>query len=86
VDTLESHKEWVKQIEQLEGSKLTFPIIDDSDKKISTAYGMLHPADMSKSTVRSLFIVNPAKFVPSVKPCKLSRIDPLNPTGTENSG
>jgi alkyl hydroperoxide reductase subunit AhpC len=52
----------VKQIEEIEGTKFTYPIIDDSSKNVATQFGMLHPADMSKSTVRSLFIINPERY------------------------
>ena len=41
VDTVESHKEWIKDINEVNDVDLKFPIIADADRKISTLYDML---------------------------------------------
>lgn len=63
VDPLKDHNAWSKDIEQTQGTALNFPLIADADKKISNAYGMIHPNADDTFTVRSVFIVGPDKKV-----------------------
>lgn len=63
VDTVESHKGWINDINDTQNVELDFPIIADKDKSISEAYGMLHPNASATLTVRSLFIIAPDKTV-----------------------
>ncbi len=63
VDPLKDHNAWSKDIEQTQGTPLNFPLIADADKKISNAYGMIHPNADDTFTVRSVFIVGPDKKV-----------------------
>src|SRR5688500_9805148 len=44
VDPVEKHKDWAKDIEETQGHAPNYPIIADSDFKVSKQYGML-PAD-----------------------------------------
>jgi alkyl hydroperoxide reductase subunit AhpC len=39
-NTIESHGGWIKDIDEIHGSKLNFPIIGDKDRKIAYAYDM----------------------------------------------
>jgi thioredoxin-dependent peroxiredoxin len=59
VDPIEDHNEWVKDIEETQGTELNFPIIADSDGKIADLYEMVHPNSDAKLTVRSVFVVGP---------------------------
>lgn len=63
VDTVESHKGWINDINETQNVEVNFPIIADKDKTISEAYGMLHPNASATLTVRSLFIIAPDKTV-----------------------
>jgi alkyl hydroperoxide reductase subunit AhpC len=63
VDPLDSHKGWVGDIEETQGTKLNFPIIADSDRKVSDLYDMIHPNASDTFTVRSVFIIGPDKKV-----------------------
>lgn len=63
IDDLESHKGWVKDIEETQNVKLNYPIIADEDKNVSTLYDMIHPNEDDKATVRSVFIISPDKKV-----------------------
>lgn len=63
VDSVESHKEWIKDINETQNTTINFPIIADEDRKVAEAYGMIHPADAGNLTVRSVFIIDPAKNV-----------------------
>ncbi|MBT5626728.1 MAG: peroxiredoxin [Chloroflexi bacterium] len=60
VDELSSHAGWVKDIEETQNVKLNFPILADTDKKVANLYGMIQTED-NKMTVRSVFIIDPAK-------------------------
>lgn len=63
VDGAESHKEWIKDINETQQTEVNFPIIADEDKKVSTLYDMIHPNANSNLTVRSVFIIAPDKTV-----------------------
>ena len=63
VDGLESHKLWIKDINETQNTTVNFPIIADEDKKIATLYDMLHPNASEKFTVRSVFVIGPDKKI-----------------------
>ena len=63
VDPLGKHADWLKDIEETQGSAVDFPIISDEDRKVSEAYDMIHPGVSDKATVRSVFVVGPDKKV-----------------------
>ena len=68
VDPVKSHEEWLTDVVAHCENKIEvkFPIIGDSDRKISTAYGMFDEAAVAAAggqdlplTIRCVFIVNP---------------------------
>ena len=61
VDELESHERWVGDIEDTQGVRLNFPLIADHDRKVANLYEMIHPNADNVFTVRSVFIIDPAK-------------------------
>ncbi|WP_394776245.1 peroxiredoxin [Flavobacterium sp.] len=63
VDGLESHKLWIKDINETQNTTVNFPIIADEDKIIATLYDMLHPNASEKFTVRSVFVIGPDKKI-----------------------
>lgn len=63
VDDLASHNKWIPDIEEINGVKMNFPIIADSDRNVATLYDMIHPNATEKTTVRSVFIIGPDKKV-----------------------
>ncbi|MFL6710614.1 MAG: peroxiredoxin [Massilia sp.] len=63
VDAAESHKGWISDIEQTQKTVVGFPIIADQDRSVSTLYDMIHPEASATATVRSLFVIDPAKKV-----------------------
>src|SRR5476651_593691 len=63
VDTAESHKEWIKDINETQAASVGFPILADPDRKVSTLYDMIHPNANATLTVRSLFVIDPKKKV-----------------------
>ncbi|NND33989.1 MAG: peroxiredoxin [Saprospiraceae bacterium] len=63
VDPVDSHHEWIKDIEETQHVTMNFPIIADEDKKVAELYDMIHPGITEKSTVRSVFIIGPDKKV-----------------------
>ena len=63
VDSLDSHKKWIEDINQTQDTTVNFPLIADADKKVATLYGMLHPEASETVTVRSVFVIDPAKKV-----------------------
>jgi thioredoxin-dependent peroxiredoxin len=63
VDPLKDHIGWAKDIEETQSCKLNFPMIADPDKKVATAYDMIHPGASETTTVRSVFVIGPDKKV-----------------------
>ncbi|MGE0093159.1 MAG: peroxiredoxin [Alphaproteobacteria bacterium] len=63
VDTPESHKGWVKDIEETQSTKVGYPIVADSQRKVANLYGMMHPAHDELYTVRTVFVIDPKKKV-----------------------
>ena len=63
VDNLESHKGWIGDINETQGTEVNFPIIADPDYKVSNLYDMVHPNANDKFTVRSVFVIGPDKKV-----------------------
>jgi alkyl hydroperoxide reductase subunit AhpC len=72
VDPSENHEKWAKDIEETQGTAPNYPIIADSDFKVSKLYGMLPedvegdptertPAD--NQTVRNVFVIGPDKKI-----------------------
>jgi thioredoxin-dependent peroxiredoxin len=59
VDPVESHTGWDKDIEDVTGAKLNFPLIGDADRKVSELYDMIPPSAPDSQTVRSVFVVGP---------------------------
>jgi len=63
VDLTDSHKKWAEDILETQGSALNFPVIADPDHKVAELYDMIHPEISDVFTVRSVFIIDPAKKV-----------------------
>lgn len=63
VDGAASHMEWIKDINETQGTKVNFPIVADVEKKVSDLYDMIHPNADDTLTVRSVFIIDPNKKV-----------------------
>lgn len=63
VDGLESHKEWISDINETQNTTVNFPIIADEDRKVSELYDMIHPNADNKLTVRSVFVIGPDKQI-----------------------
>ncbi|WP_323095570.1 peroxiredoxin [Intrasporangium sp. YIM S08009] len=63
VDPTDRHDEWKGDIEAVGGASVAYPIIGDEDRTVSELYGMIHPGEGDTSSVRSVFIVDPANKV-----------------------
>ncbi len=63
VDGNESHRRWIKDINETQNTTVNFPIIADEDRKVASLYDMIHPNSDDKLTVRSVFIIDPDKKV-----------------------
>ncbi|GAB2910239.1 peroxiredoxin [Paralcaligenes ginsengisoli] len=63
VDDAKSHNDWIKDINETQSTTVNYPILADSDRKVSDLYDMIHPNASSTATVRSVFVIDPAKKV-----------------------
>jgi alkyl hydroperoxide reductase subunit AhpC len=72
IDPVEGHKKWLKDVEEVADAEVNYPVIADTDLKISKLYNMF-PADekgtaegrtaMTNATVRSVFVIGPDKNI-----------------------
>lgn len=71
-EDVDSHKAWIKDIEDLntDGEAFSFPIIADVSKEVAFKYDMVTEEDFAKlnsksliGTIRSVFVIDPAKKV-----------------------
>ncbi len=72
VDPVDDHARWASDIKETQGYAPNYPMIGDSDFKVSKLYGML-PAEVSgdpakrtpadNQTVRNVFVVGPDKKI-----------------------
>ena len=72
VDPVSNHAKWSKDIEETQGHAPNYPMIGDTDLKVSKLYGMLPAATGGSSegrtaadnqTVRNVFVIAPDKSV-----------------------
>src|ERR671922_1117456 len=72
VDPVDKHAKWSDDIKETQGAAPNYPMIGDTDFKVSKLYGML-PADVSgeatertpaqNQTVRNVFVIGPDKKI-----------------------
>ena len=65
-----SHARWIEDINEVSNTNLQFPIIADPERKVAYLYDMLDAQDLTNIdqkgiafTIRSVFIIDPAKKV-----------------------
>lgn len=63
VDPVDKHGEWIKDINRTQNTVVNFPIIADADRKVSELYDLIHPNASTTATVRSVFVIDPAKKI-----------------------
>lgn len=63
VDPVDSHKRWIDDINRTQNTVVNFPIIADADRKVSQLYDLIHPNASTTATVRSLFVIDPARKI-----------------------
>jgi alkyl hydroperoxide reductase subunit AhpC len=66
VDDVNSHRGWIKDIEETQSTRMNFPILGDADRKVSKLYDMIHPEANDTLTVRSVFIIDPNKKIRAI--------------------
>jgi len=69
-NTVDSHHGWIKDIVEISGCNLGFPIVGDKERKVSLAYDMIDHQDATNVdskgiafTIRSVFIIDPKKVI-----------------------
>ena len=63
VDPMDSHQEWIKDINETQNVEVNFPLIADPDRHVAELYDMIHPNASEKTTVRTVFVIGPDKKV-----------------------
>jgi alkyl hydroperoxide reductase subunit AhpC len=72
VDPVENHGKWAQDLAETQGTAPNYPMIGDSDFKVSKLYGMLPPdvegdptsrTPAQNQTVRNVFVIGPDKTI-----------------------
>jgi alkyl hydroperoxide reductase subunit AhpC len=66
VDPVEQHKAWARDIAQVGGTELNYPILADPELAVARQYGMFHPEADATVTVRSVFVIDPRRKVRTI--------------------
>lgn len=72
-NTIDSHGDWIKDINEISGSNLQFPIIGDKNRQVALLYDMIDHQDATNVdskgiafTIRSVFIIDPKKTIRTI--------------------
>ena len=72
-NTIGSHEGWIKDIKEVTGSQVEFPIVGDKERKIAYLYDMLDYQDTTNVdskgiafTIRSVFVIDPKKIIRTI--------------------
>ena len=68
VDPVETHYEWIKDINETQNTVVNFPIIADPIFEVSKLYDFVHPNASDKFTVRSVVVLDTEKKVKLIIP------------------
>ncbi|MGE0363330.1 MAG: peroxiredoxin [Vicinamibacterales bacterium] len=63
VDGVDDHHTWSRDIQEVTGHALNFPLIADQNRQVATVYGMLDAQAADTMTVRSVFVIGPDKRI-----------------------
>ncbi|KAI1383960.1 mitochondrial peroxiredoxin PRX1 [Hypoxylon trugodes] len=72
-NTRGSHESWIKDIDEVTGGHVAFPIIADKERKVAYLYDMIDYQDTTNVdekgiafTIRSVFIIDPKKTIRTI--------------------
>ncbi|KAG5928247.1 hypothetical protein E4U53_002717 [Claviceps sorghi] len=72
-DTTDSHATWIKDIAEVTGGNVQFPIIADPDRVVANKYDMIDyqdPSNIDRNalplTIRSVFFIDPKKTIRTI--------------------
>ncbi|KAK0610575.1 thioredoxin-like protein [Bombardia bombarda] len=72
-NTLGSHEGWINDITEVTGSRVSFPIIADKERKVAYLYDMIDYQDTTNVdskgiafTIRSVFVIDPKKTIRTI--------------------
>ena len=72
IDSTDDHDKWLKDVEDVGGSTVNYPVIADTDLKVAKLYNMFAADEsgaaesrtaMTNATVRSVFVIGPDKNI-----------------------
>lgn len=70
---LDSHDKWIKDVDEIAATSLSFPIIADHERKVALLYDMIDQEDATNVdekgiafTIRSVFFIDPSKKIRTI--------------------
>ncbi|WP_085311190.1 peroxiredoxin [Planktotalea arctica] len=58
-DGVAEHMDWIKDVNDTQNTRVTFPIVADPDSTVARLYDMIHDHESTTAAVRSVFIIDP---------------------------
>ena len=59
IDSVHAHLAWLRDLEEMAGVPVPFPVIADLDMKVAGTFGMIHPGASETAAVRAVFLIDP---------------------------
>jgi peroxiredoxin (alkyl hydroperoxide reductase subunit C) len=59
IDSVHAHLAWLRDLEEMSGIEVPFPVIADLDMKVAGTFGMIHPGASETAAVRAVFLIDP---------------------------
>jgi peroxiredoxin (alkyl hydroperoxide reductase subunit C) len=66
IDSIHAHVAWRENLNKIFDTKITYPMIADSNGAVAVKYGMIHPGASSTVTVRCVFVIDPKRTVRAI--------------------
>src|SRR5690348_4651498 len=66
IDSVFSHIAWARNMEEIGGVKIPFPIVADLDMKVAKSFGMIHPQQSDTAPIRAVFFIDPKQVIRAV--------------------
>ena len=62
-DGVAEHMDWIKDVNDTQDTRVTFPIVADPDSTVARLYDMIHDHESTTAAVRSVFIIDPDRKI-----------------------
>ena len=62
-DGVAEHLKWIEDVNDTQGTSVTFPIVADPERIVARLYDMIHAHESTTAAVRTVFIIDPERKI-----------------------